>query len=180
MKEPTAPNPARPRSDQPRKASAEPNTADDGDTVRQGSRVRLHLAIRLEDGTEAVSTLSEEPLELAIGDGTLVPELERLLVGLRPGSVEHFLAHGDDLYGPRTPDRVHWVERKTFPEALAPAPGQVIAFETPGGHETGGMVLAVDGDQVQVDFNHPLAGRSLQIRVEILTVSNPGCPSKNP
>jgi FKBP-type peptidyl-prolyl cis-trans isomerase 2 len=180
MKKPTALNRARSQSDHPRRAPAAPNAADDRDTVKQGSRVRLHLEIRLEDGTEAMSTFSEEPLEISIGGGTLVPELERLLVGLCPGSEEHFLAHGDDLYGARTPDRIHWLERKTFPKGLSPTPGQVIAFETPGGHETGGVVLAVDGDQVQVDFNHPLAGHSLQMRVEILAVSNPDCPSENP
>jgi FKBP-type peptidyl-prolyl cis-trans isomerase SlpA len=169
-----------PESTQPRRASAEPKTADDRDIVRRDTRVRLHLEIRLEDGTEAISTFADEPLELSIGDGTLVAELERALLGLRPGSEAHFPAHGDDLYGPRTPDRIHWLDRKTFPEGFSPAPGQVIAFDMPGGHETGGTVVAVDGNRVQVDFNHPLAGRLLQIRVEVLAVSNADRASENP
>jgi len=149
-------------------------------TVGRGSRVRLHLEIRLADGTEALSTFADEPIEVTIGDGTLVPELERLLLGLHPGSDEQILAHGDDLYGPRSPERIQWLDRDVFPAGLSPAPGQVIAFDTPGGQETGGVLLAVDGDRVQVDFNHPLAGRSLRIRAEILAVSNPDSPGKNP
>jgi FKBP-type peptidyl-prolyl cis-trans isomerase SlpA len=47
----------------------------------------------------------------------------------------------------------------------------VVAFETPGGQELAGLVLAVEGDLVQVDLNHPLSGRPLNIEVEILAVA---------
>ena len=53
---------------------------------------------------------------------------------------------------------------------LEPEPGQVIAFTTPGGDDMAGIVIALDGRQVQVDFNHPLAGRSLTVRAQVLAV----------
>ena len=57
-----------------------------------------------------------------------------------------------------------------FPPELDPAPGQVVAFETPGGHETSGVVMEREGERVRVDFNHPFAGRSLTLRVKVLAV----------
>jgi len=149
-------------------------TEADSETVNAGRHVRLHLAIHLEDGTEALSTFAEKPLDLSIGDGTLMPALERLLLGLRSGAEEHFLAHGSDLFGERNPEQIHWLDRGTFHEGIAPAPGQVIAFDTPGGQETAATVLEVEEDRVQVDFNHPLAGRSLRIHVRVLEVSDWG------
>ena len=53
--------------------------------ILPGSQVTLHLAIRLEDGTEALSTFDEDPVELQMGDGTLQPGLELALYGLKAG-----------------------------------------------------------------------------------------------
>lgn len=147
--------------------------------IKSGSKVRLHLEMLLQDGTEALSTFGEEPLVLRIGDGTLAPGLEKLLLGLPSKANERFLANGDDLYGPRVSEKVHWLELSAFPSDLAPTPGQVVAFDTPGGQETAGVVLGVEDDRVQVDFNHPLAGRSLHIRVQILDVSEPDSKQEN-
>jgi FKBP-type peptidyl-prolyl cis-trans isomerase SlpA len=149
-------------------------------TIHLGARVRLHLAIRLQDGTEALSTFGEEPLALTIGDGTLAPGLEALLEGTASGEEKRLVADGRTLFGERIDEKIHWLPRGDFPAALAPEPGQVVAFETPGGEETAGLVLAVEGDRVQVDFNHPLAGRLLQIELQILDVAAPGSDPETP
>jgi len=139
--------------------------------VTPGCGLRLHLEIRLPDGTIALSTFGAEPLELRLGDSTLVPGLEQLLTGLAVGSQTYLLADGSDLYGPRDEAKIHWMERRDFPADIALTAGQVIAFDTPGGQETAGTLLAVEDERVQVDFNHPLSGRPLQIRVEVLAVT---------
>jgi FKBP-type peptidyl-prolyl cis-trans isomerase SlpA len=140
-------------------------------TLRCGSACTLHLEIRLPDGTLALSTRDGAPLELTLGDGTLTPGLEDLLLGLAAGQRTRFIAQGGDLYGPRDPSAVHWLPLADFPRDQGTAPGQVVAFETPGGQELAGLVLAVEGDLVQVDLNHPLSGRPLNIEVEILAVT---------
>ena len=138
-----------------------------------GCELRLHLEIRLPDGTQALSTFDEEPLAVRLGDGALAPGLEQILLGLAEGSQIDLLADGSDLYGPRDEAKVHWMARSEFPADIDPVPGQVLAFDSPGGHETAGVVLRVDGERVQVDFNHPLSGRSLQIRAQLLAVTPP-------
>jgi len=140
-------------------------------TLGHGSACTLHLEIRLPDGTLALSTRDGAPLELTLGDGTLTPALEDLLLGLTAGQRTRFIAHGDDLYGPHDPSAVHWLPLTDFPRDQNTAPGQVGAFDTPGGQELAGLVLAVEGDLVQVDLNHPLSGRPLNIEVEILAVT---------
>jgi FKBP-type peptidyl-prolyl cis-trans isomerase SlpA len=56
----------------------------------------------------------------------------------------------------------------------------VVAFDTPGGQETAGVVLAVETDRVQVDLNHPLSRHSLQIRVKVFSVSATDSADENP
>lgn len=134
------------------------------------SRVTLHLSITLDDGTEVLSSFDAEPLTFAMGDGTLAPGLESLLLDLTPGTDTRLLAEGAAVYGPLDPALVHALPRADLPADFAPEPGQVIAFDTPGGQETPGTILAVDAEHVRVDFNHPLARRGLHLRVQVLAV----------
>ena len=136
-------------------------------------RVRLHLEIRLEDGTEALSTFDGDPLDIAPGDGTLVPALERLLPGLEAGVEEQIAVAGSEIYGQPVEDKVHWLARSDFPGDMVLEPGQMVAFDTPGGQETAGIVRTLEGDRVQVDFNHPLASHALRIRVLVLATGAP-------
>jgi FKBP-type peptidyl-prolyl cis-trans isomerase SlpA len=140
----------------------------------------MHLEIRLGDGTCALSTFGQEPLEITLGDGALADGLERLLLGLGPDASERFLVDGAELYGSRADEMIQWMERTAFPDSLEPSPGKVVAFDTPGGQEIAGIVLSANPDLVQVDFNHPLSGRSLEIRVEILSVTAPPAAGRNP
>lgn len=136
--------------------------------VDPGASVRLHLAIRLADGTEVLSSFGGDPLEVSLGAGTLAPGLEALLIGLSAGADERFLVDGSALYGPREASKIHWLPRADLPPDFPLVRGRLVAFDAPGGQELAGLVLEIEADRVQVDFNHPLAGRSLQIHVRIL------------
>lgn len=149
----------------------------EGPGIQPGSRVRLHLEIILEDGTPAVSSFGEEAMELTLGDGTLAAGLEGLLMGLDAGADERILADGSDLYGSRDETKTHWLPRSDFPPNLTLNRGQVVAFDAPGGQEVAGILVETESDRVRVDFNHPLSGRSLQIRAQILSVTSPTIPA---
>lgn len=152
------------------------NTAEPSATatlLAPGRAVELHLEIRFQDGFVALSTFDAEPIACTIGDGTLTADLESALLGLAPGSETYVVAHGSEFFSPYDDSNIHWMERRDFPPDIEPAPGLVVSFETPGGHETSGIIRALDADRVQVDFNHPFAGHSLTIRVRILSVTEP-------
>lgn len=142
--------------------------------IQRGARVKMHLDIRLGDGTEVLSSLDDQPLEFSLGDGTLAPGLEDLIVGLRAGADARFLAEGSAIYGPRDDANIHWLSRTEVPADLGLTRGQILAFEAPGGQEVAGRLLELDADQMKVDFNHPLSGHSLQIRAIVLSATNPG------
>jgi FKBP-type peptidyl-prolyl cis-trans isomerase SlpA len=141
--------------------------------IAPGRAVALHLEVRFQDGFVALSTFDDAPIACTIGDGTLTAALETTLLGLAPGSETYVVAHGSELFSPYDEANIHWLELSDFPPDIAPEPGLVVAFTTPGGHETAGMILELDADRVRVDFNHPFAGRSLTIRVRILSVTEP-------
>ena len=144
-----------------------------GDPIVPGSRVVLHLSIALEDGTEAVSTYGEEPLQFTLGDGTLQPGLELALYGLRAGERQTISLLPDQAYGPRDPHLIQYMPMTDFDGAFTPEAGQLIAFALPSGDEAPGVVLDVEQGRVEVDFNHPLAGHEIRFTVDVLEVVAP-------
>ena len=146
--------------------------------IGRGSRVRLHLEILLADGTQALSSFDGDAMELTLGDGTLSPGLENLLIGLQTGADEHILADGTELYGPREEANIHMIPRSSFPADSHLKGGQLVAFDTPGGQEIAGVLLEADKERVKVDFNHPLSGRSLQVHVQVISVAHPSEAAK--
>lgn len=143
------------------------------ETIRRigpGRSVTMHLEVRFTDGFVALSTFDSDPVDCTIGDGTLTPGLERFLSGLAAGDEETIQGSGSELFADYDRDNVYWLNLDEFPPDMEPIRGQVIAFSSPTGQETGGVVLERDGERVLVDFNHPFAGRSLSLRVRVLQV----------
>ena len=134
------------------------------------STVTPQLSLTLEDGTMAESTFGAEPLTFTLGDGTLVLGLELGLYGLVPGDIQRLELHPEQAFGLRDPANIHAVPRADFDPAIELKPGVIVGFETADGDELAGAILSLDADSVEVDFNHPLAGRTLVYDVEILDV----------
>ena len=138
--------------------------------INVASTVTLHLSLMLEDGTVAESTFDAEPLTFTMGDGTLVHGLELGLYGLRPGDRQRLTLYPEQAFGLRDPGKVHRLPRADFGADIELEPGLIVGFETPEGEELPGAVLSLDADSVEVDFNHPLAGRNIIFDVEIIDV----------
>jgi FKBP-type peptidyl-prolyl cis-trans isomerase SlpA len=141
--------------------------------IQPGSKVTMHFTIRATDGTIMESSVGQEPETFVMGDGSLLEGFELALVSLAAGDRQTITLRPDQAYGPRDPDAVTVLSRGHFPPELAIEPGAMVGFITADGHEVPGRVLNVQGDAVEVDFNHPLAGQDVVLDVEILEVVDP-------
>jgi FKBP-type peptidyl-prolyl cis-trans isomerase SlpA len=138
--------------------------------IAPGSEVTLHLSLSTTDGFEALSTFGEAPETLIMGDGTLSEGLELALYGLKPGDVQTLTLTADQAFGQWDKTNIHRLPRHDFMSEEELEPGLVIGFSAGEGEELAGTILEVDQQTVMVDFNHPLAGREVVFRVEILEV----------
>jgi len=138
--------------------------------IGPGSRVTLHFSIRLPGGEEVDSTWSRRPATFEVGDGNLLPGFEKALFGLEPGATRQFTIAPEDGFGMPHPDNVQTLDRTAFPADMTLEEGLVVSFADAARAELPGVVKRIDGEQVEVDFNHPLAGRSLIFDVQIIRV----------
>jgi FKBP-type peptidyl-prolyl cis-trans isomerase SlpA len=141
--------------------------------ISPGSRVTLHFALQLADGTPVDSSFDGEPVSFVLGDGTLDHGLELALYGLPAGARQTLTLMPGQAFGQRDESAIQWLPRASFPDDMSLAPGQIIGFTGAGDEPLGGAVLEVGPEQVKVDFNHPLAGRQIIFEVHILAVENP-------
>ena len=139
-------------------------------TIGPGSEVLMHFTLSLADGTVADSTREGEPLRFVMGDGTLIEGLELVLYGLKQGDRQCLSIEPRDAFGFPDEDNIHTMPRSEFPADMQLEPGVIIGFTTPSGEEVPGAIQEVEGDEVVVDFNHPLAGHEVIFDVEILEV----------
>ena len=138
--------------------------------IDRRSEVRLHFSLALTDGTIIDSTFERPPVTLVIGDGNLLPGFEALLIGLKEGADQTFRVGPEQGFGTWRSENVQRIPRGQFIVDTPLVVGLVLSFAGAGSAETPGVVKTVVADFVDVDFNHPLAGREILFRVCIESV----------
>jgi len=139
--------------------------------IGPAARVTLHFALKLDNGDVVDSTFERAPASFTMGDGKLLPGFERKLFGLRRGANESFTVLPEDAFGQPNPANVQRFKRAAFAPDMELHEGLVISFADASSAELPGVVSGFEGDDVLVDFNHPLAGRTLLFEVQIIDVA---------
>lgn len=134
--------------------------------VGEGIRLTLHFSVLLDSGEEVSTTRRGKPAKCVIGDGNLLPGFENALRGMKAGDDAQIRLAAIDAFGEHRKENVQLIEKTRF-SAIDLEPGLLVSFAGPAG-ELPGTVLKVLDNHVQVDFNHPLAGRSIVFDVSIL------------
>lgn len=144
--------------------------------IEAGAQVALHFSVRLENGVEIDNTRSHsEPVTLTLGDGNLLPGFEKALLGLRAGDRRSVHLPPEDAFGVWNPDNVQTFSRLQFARSgTEPEAGIVMEFNDKTGSSLPGVISRVSDDQVEVDFNHPLAGKNIVFEVDIVRVTPAG------
>lgn len=138
-----------------------------------GSRVSMHFSLKLADGMVVESSFDNEPISFVVGEGTLDKGLELALIGLRAGDSQTLTLMPGQAFGMRDRSAIQRIARTEFPPDMVLQEGQIIGFSGPDGEEIPGAVIEIGDRQVEIDFNHPLAGREIEFAVHILSVENP-------
>lgn len=133
------------------------------------SEVTLHFALKLEDGNVVDSTFDKQPATFRVGDGNLLPGFELALYGLKAGDKRTLSIDPEQGFGQPNPANVQVMPREQFQD-MELAEGLLVIFNDAAKTELPGIVKAFDEQRVTIDFNHPLAGKTLAFEVDIIDV----------
>ena len=127
------------------------------------------------DGQVADQATAEAPLKFVYGIGMLLPKFEEYLLGLEPGDKYSFTLSPEEGYGVSNPQMVIDVPKAAFEiegkieEGLLTI-GNRIPMMTQMGQPIVGVVVEVTDEAVKMDFNHPMADKTLNFEGEVVDV----------
>lgn len=138
--------------------------------AKTGDTVHIHYTGRLEDGTVFDSSQDREPLSFTLGEGRVIPGFEQAVTGMEPGESKIAEIPSSEAYGPRRPEMEMNVPRSQLPDGLDPQVGQQLQMQTAEGQAFPVRVTSTSADAVQIDANHPLAGKDLTFDIQLVKV----------
>lgn len=123
-----------------------------------------------EAGTTDVvdSNKGGEPLEFIIGKGQVIPGLENALVGMAQGESGDIMVSAADAYGDVNEEAMQTLPKEQF-EGVDLVEGMSLYGQGEDGQTVQVTVKSFDDKEVNVDFNHPLAGKDLMFSVVVLS-----------
>jgi FKBP-type peptidyl-prolyl cis-trans isomerase SlpA len=140
------------------------------ETVGPDSLVTLHYRLATADDVEIVSTFGSTPATLQLGSGELAPPLEACIAGLMAGERKVFTLGPDQAFGPHNAQLLQRLPRKELPPGGKIEVHALVEFTAPGGGKFTGMIRDLDADSALIDFNHPLAGKTIRFEVEVVGI----------
>jgi FKBP-type peptidyl-prolyl cis-trans isomerase SlyD len=136
-------------------------------TVQDDFVVSLDYTLRVEG--EVLDTSSgDEPIQFIQGRGHIIPGLEKALYGMKAGDEKEVVLQPEDGYGEYDPEARMTVDRTDVGEDGEIAIDEEIEIEDEDGNVSLARIMGIDGDQIMLDFNHPLAGRVLAFTVTVV------------
>jgi FKBP-type peptidyl-prolyl cis-trans isomerase SlyD len=132
--------------------------------------VRFHYAVG-EVGQPPIENSREggEPLTVLLGTGSIIPGLEDALVGRAAGDKFEVVVPAAQAYGERSDTLLQRVPKKYFPDQYSLRPGQRVVLKTQDGPRPV-LVVKIGQSVVDVDLNHPMAGKDLKFDIEMVDI----------
>lgn len=145
--------------------------------VADGMVVTFDFTLRLNEDEIADTTQGQMPLRFVVGTGQLLPGLEDAMIGMVVGEERQITLKPEDAYGEWDEDALEEVAISELPEGADLEEGMPLEVTDSEGETYEASVYEVRGDKVILDYNHPLAGETLQFDVKVVDV-RPATPEE--
>lgn len=137
--------------------------------IEKDKVVSLSYTLRDEDGSVLDHSPEDKPLTYLHGYGNIIMGLEEALNGKREGDSLEITLPPEKAYGERNAGLIQKIGIDQFPNPDSVEIG--MRFQAQIDQEVHILsVMGIEGDEVRVDANHPLAGETLQFEVDVVDV----------
>ena len=138
--------------------------------AKSGDTVRIHYTGTLADGSTFDSSAGRDPLEFTLGSGQVIPGFDKAVDGMAVGEEKTVEIEAGDAYGAHNPDGQQAFPRANIPDEIPLEIGTRLQMQTPEGRAVQVVVVEVGEEEVILDANHPLAGKDLTFRIELVEI----------
>jgi len=135
-------------------------------TVEDNLVITLDYKLIVEDEL-LESTEDGEPILFIQGIGQIIPGLENALYGMEVGDQKTVVIQPEDAYGEYDPESLQEAKKEEFSEEVPLDVGTFLDLEDDEGDVLSAQIIAAEEDTITLDFNHPLAGKTLTFEITV-------------
>jgi len=138
--------------------------------VKEGDVVLVHYTGKLSDGQVFDSSLQREPLEVKLGEGSLIPGFEKGLLDMAATEKKTIVIDKQEAYGEKQEELFQTVPKENLPKDIEPEVDMALVASNADGSERQLRISEVNEHDIVVDANHPLAGEDLTFELELVEI----------
>ena len=138
--------------------------------IGKHSVVSINYTLRDDAGQTMDNSEEAEPLVYLHGTNNLIPGLENELQGKVTGAKFVSTISPKDAYGEISEEFIQTLGKEMFQDVESVEVGMTFMAQGEGGQQRQVRVTAVEGEEVTIDANHPMAGKTLHFDVEVVEV----------
>ena len=144
--------------------------------VQAGDQITVVYDGILENGEIFESSKDTGPLKFIVGLGTVMDAFEKNVIGMEIGETREVTVSSEDVFGEHKPELVQTISHSALGEGIEAQVGMVLGMTIEKdcqSHQVPAMVVKIVGDEITLDYNHPLAGRELTYRITLQKIEIP-------
>lgn len=122
------------------------------------------------DGEIVDTSKGRQPLKYNHGKGEIIIGLARQMEGLKAGDEKTIVVAPEEAYGIADKNAFKEIERSALPANIKPEVGMVLQTKTSDGRVFPARIAELKEKTVLMDFNHPLAGKTLNFQVKVISI----------
>jgi FKBP-type peptidyl-prolyl cis-trans isomerase SlyD len=138
--------------------------------IGQNSVVSMHYTLKNDNGDVMDTSEGKEPMVYLHGANNLIPGLEAELAGKTSGAAFNATVQPAQAYGEFSDELIQVISKSMFDGVETIEVGMSFVAQGEGGAQRQVRVTGVEGDDITIDANHPLAGQTLHFDVEVIEV----------
>ncbi len=142
-------------------------------TLQEGQKVSVHYVGTLQNGEEFDnSRVRDQPLAFEIGTSDLLEGFSQAVTDMSEGEVKNITLTPEEAYGNLREDMIHEIPREFFKvsDGTGLEVGTYVYSKDPNGNPVRAKIREIADTAVTLDFNHPLAGETINFEIELVSV----------
>ncbi len=140
-------------------------------TVKKGDKIKVDYTGTLEDGSVFDSSANHgQPLEFEVGSGQLIKGFDECVIGMKVGEEKEIKLSPAEAYGEQKEELKKKVPKTQLPPSQEPKVGMAMGVGLPNGQQVPAKIIEVADNDVTIDLNHPLAGKTLNFKIKVVEI----------
>jgi peptidylprolyl isomerase len=139
--------------------------------AKEGDTVQVDYTLSFSDGTVYQTTVGKKPIEFVIGKGSMLADFEEAVIGMKVGDSKTITIPVANAYGEYREDLIITIKRSQIQGGENIEVGDYLSVTDGSGRTSQVKVVAVSDTNVTIDANHPLVGRNLTFKIDLLEIN---------